>query len=121
MKYRNNMPIYLQIVEKIKQDILTGTLAQGEKLPSIQDMAAAMDVNQNTVFRVYKECENCGIIETRRGIGSFVVSDPAVIEKLRNEHIAAAAGNFIGSLKELGFSDADILQTLRHHLQEEQR
>ena len=65
MKYDADIPIYVQIIEKIKNDILNGILVPGEKLPSIQDMAVTMEVNQNTISRAYKDCESLGIIETR--------------------------------------------------------
>ncbi len=118
MKYDNTIPIYIQIIEKIKQDILTGARVQGEKMPSIQDMAVEMGVNQNTMYRVYKDCESLGIIETKRGIGSFVVSDPAIIENLRQEQINRIVQTFITGLKELHFSHAEIQKTLETALQE---
>ncbi|MGP1432411.1 MAG: GntR family transcriptional regulator [Treponema sp.] len=119
MKYDNNTPIYVQIIEKIKQDILTGKLTQGEKLPSIQEMAELMEVNQNTMYRAYKECETCGIIETKRGIGSFVITDARVIEQLRAEKIALITRTFIQELRALGFSADDILTTAKKQLGEE--
>lgn len=108
MKYENGTPIYIQIIEKIKTDILNGSLKQGEKLPSIQEMAVEMAVNQNTVSRVYKECETLGIIKTKRGIGSFVIDDADVINRLREEKIELLAKTFIGNLNALGCSRSKI-------------
>jgi len=121
MKYNNNIPIYMQIVEKIKHDILTGTLMQGTRLPSIQDMAVTMEVNQNTICRVYKECEMAGLIETRRGIGSFVVDDPTMIEKLRSEKIAQIADSYISGLRGLGFTDKQMLEVLQCKLMQKEQ
>ena len=121
MKYNNNIPIYMQIVEKIKHDILTGTLMQGAKLPSIQDMAVTMEVNQNTICRVYKECEMAGLIETRRGIGSFVIDDPNMIEKLRSEKIAQIADSYISGLRGLGFADEQMVEALQHRLMKKEQ
>lgn len=121
MKYNNNIPIYMQIIEKIKHDILTGALMQGTRLPGIQDMAVIMEVNQNTICRVYKECEMAGLIETRRGIGSFVIDDPEMIEKLRIEKIAQLADSYINGLRGLGFTDEQIVATLQHRLMKKEQ
>lgn len=109
MKYNTDIPIYIQIIEKIKTDILSGKLLQGERLPSIQDMAVAMDVNQNTISRVYKECESLGIIETKRGIGSFVVDNQTLIDTLRSEKVRRITDTFMHDLQELGYSRQMIL------------
>ena len=109
MKYNTDIPIYIQIIEKIKTDILSGKLLQGERLPSIQEMAVAMDVNQNTISRVYKECESLGIIETKRGIGSFVVDNQTLIDTLRSEKVRRITDTFMHDLQELGYSRQMIL------------
>ena len=109
MKYNTDIPIYIQIIEKIKTDVLSGKIVQGERLPSIQDMAVAMDVNQNTISRVYKECESLGIIETKRGIGSFVVDNQTLIDTLRSEKVRRITDTFMHDLQELGYSRQMIL------------
>lgn len=120
MKYHTDIPIYIQIIEKIKNDILSSTLAQGEKLPSIQDMAVMMDVNQNTISRVYKECEALGMIETKRGIGSFVIDDQALIRKLRNEKVRLIVNTFMHDLQKLGFSRPQMLDLVKQAVQLEE-
>ena len=113
MKYNTDIPIYIQIIEKIKTDILSGKLLQGERLPSIQEMAVAMDVNQNTISRVYKECESLGIIETKRGIGSFVVDNQALIDNLRSEKVRRITDTFMHDLQALGYSLPMILDLVK--------
>ena len=113
MKYNTDIPIYIQIIEKIKTDILSGKLLQGERLPSIQDMAVAMDVNQNTISRVYKECESLGIIETKRGIGSFVVDNQVLIDNLRSEKVRRITDTFMHDLQALGYSLPMILDLVK--------
>lgn len=66
------IPIYLQIMNDIKRDIVTGRLGQGAKLPSVRECAEANTVNPNTVQRAYQELEREGVSETRRGMGTFV-------------------------------------------------
>jgi transcriptional regulator, gntR family len=113
MKYNTDIPIYIQIIEKIKTDILSGKLLQGERLPSIQEMAVAMDVNQNTISRVYKECESLGIIETKRGIGSFVVDNQVLIDNLRSEKVRRITDTFMHDLQALGYSLPMILDLVK--------
>ena len=82
--YEANRPIYLQIMERIKTYIVLGTLKPGEKLLSLRDMSLKMKVNPNTMTRVYSELEKKGIVETRRGLGTFVLDDDMLAEKLKN-------------------------------------
>ncbi len=85
IEYDKNRPIYLQIIEKIKSKIIYGELSAGERLPAILDMAVQMDVNQNTICRVYRELESEGLMVTKRGLGSFLVEDEDLIKKLAIE------------------------------------
>jgi len=119
MKYDADIPIYVQIIEKIKNDILNGILVPGEKLPSIQDMAVTMEVNQNTISRAYKDCESLGIIETKRGIGSFVIEDQALIDQLRTEKVRLIIQAFIHDLEALGYSRDQIIDLVKNtpHIQ----
>ena len=113
MKYDTDIPIYIQIIEKIKNDILNGTLVPGEKLPSMQEMAVTMEVNQNTILRAYKDCESLGIIETKRGIGSFVIGDQELINRLRTEKVTLIIDAFIRDLEVLGYSRAEIIDLIK--------
>ena len=113
MKYDTDIPIYIQIIEKIKNDILNGTLVPGEKLPSMQEMAVTMEVNQNTILRAYKDCESLGIIETKRGIGSFVIGDQELINRLRTEKVTLIIDAFIRDLEALGYSRAGIIDLIK--------
>jgi len=114
MKYDTDIPIYVQIIEKIKNDILNGTLVPSEKLPSIQEMAVMMEVNQNTVSRAYKDCESLGIIETKRGIGSFVIDNQDLISRLRTEKVKRITESFIRELETLGYSRAKIISLIKN-------
>jgi len=69
---RSHVPIWEQIVIQMKELILRGLLATGDKVPSVRELAGILVVNPNTVSKAYKELENQGIIETLRGRGTFV-------------------------------------------------
>lgn len=69
---KSNVPIYEQIIWKIKELRLKGVLRPGEKLPSVRELSAMIIVNPNTVSKAYQELERQGVIETRHGKGTFV-------------------------------------------------
>jgi GntR family transcriptional regulator len=74
---RDRTPIYAQLEQSIRAAIATGRLATGAQLPTVRQLAVDLRINANTVARVYGELERAGIIETRRGVGSFVSATPA--------------------------------------------
>ena len=81
MEYNSSLPIYLQAANSIKQDIVTGKLSPGARLPSVRDLAVEYTINPNTVSRVYKELEMEGVCFTRRGMGTFVTEDPERVQQ----------------------------------------
>ena len=72
-EFEASKPIYFQIAEKIFQQIVRGEMMPGEKLPSVREMAIQSGVNPNTIQRTYTEMERMGVVETKRGQGTFVV------------------------------------------------
>ncbi len=108
-EYESTRPIYLQIIEKIKAKIILGEPGLGERLISIRDMALQMGVNPNTISRVYAQLEQEGVVETKRGMGTFVVEDPALIERLQEEVIDKRILTVVNSLAEAGFTDEQII------------
>lgn len=84
MFQENNKAIYLQIAERVHDDVLSGALCPGRRLPSVREYAAAVQVNPNTVMRTYELLARDGIITNRRGIGFFLTDEaPAIIRDLR--------------------------------------
>lgn len=73
---RDRTPIYAQLERGLRAAIATGTLGPGAQLPTVRQLAVDLQVNANTVARVYAELERGGILETRRGVGSFVTATP---------------------------------------------
>ena len=74
---RDSTPIYAQIERALRAAIASGRLTVGEQLPTVREMAVDLKVNANTVARVYTDLERQGVLETRRGVGSFVSATPA--------------------------------------------
>ncbi len=75
MEFHNKEAIYLQIVEMICEKILTRQWVEGDKLPSVRELAISIEVNPNTVMRSYARLQEKGIIQNKRGIGYFVAEN----------------------------------------------
>lgn len=75
MEFDSNRPIYLQIVDAFCDQVLDGTLAQEDRVPSVREYGARIGVNPNTVARSYEKLTAMGVIYNKRGIGFFVSSD----------------------------------------------
>ena len=112
MFYESNSPIWLQVMNLFKTDIVTGKRAPGEKLPGGRDMAIQYSINPNTAARVYRELENEGLCETRRGMGTYVTQDEERICSLRTEMAESALSEFTNKMKELGVSKEELARML---------
>lgn len=106
-------PMYLQIMEQIRQRIAVGDWGPGKELPSIRTLAVTLRVSVITVKRAYEELESEGVIVTRHGRGSFVADRAALASDLQeqklDEHLAEAAN----LARLLGLNDEDLLTRLR--------
>jgi len=95
-------------------------LKTGEKLPSVREMAILSGVNPNTIQRTYSEMERMGIVETKRGQGTFVTENEHVLKELKirlqNDIIAV----FVQNMKDLGFSQEDMIKGLQQYLRREE-
>ena len=112
MEYNTSQPIYLQVMDAIKREIVTGKLAPGDKLPSVRDLAILYTINPNTVSRVYKELEMEAVCFTRRGIGTFVTEDTKKVQKMKEEMAETLIREFLEGMKQLGFSQAEAIRVL---------
>jgi GntR family transcriptional regulator len=93
---RSGVPIYRQLEEQIQRGVLSGSLAVGEKLPAVRDLAAELGVNPMTVSKAYSHLEMEGWVERQRGVGLFVLPRPAAAEdeerlRLLSERLRDAA------------------------------
>ncbi len=75
MEFRKQKPIYLQIADRLMEQILSGDPAEDERIPSVRDVATSMGVNPNTVMRTFEYLQGEEIIYNRRGVGYFVAAD----------------------------------------------
>lgn len=117
-EFDNNIPIYLQIMDFIKKEIVKGRLRKGDKLPSVRELAEELRVNPNTIQKAYQELEREGIIFTVRGTGSFVIKDENKVLELQRIMAKEVLEKFVREMKELNFSKNEIISLLRNYLEE---
>lgn len=119
MNFNNNLPIYVQIMDYIKKELLKGNITIGEKLPSVRAMSSKFKVNPNTVQRAYQELERESITFTKRGKGTFATEDEKVVYKLKKEMSKEITNNFISNMREIGFIKEEILRFLEEEFKKE--
>ncbi|MCR2803814.1 GntR family transcriptional regulator [Paenibacillus soyae] len=109
IEFDNNAPIYIQIMNYMKKQIVIGKLGPGDKIESVRDLAAELQINPNTIQRTFQELEREGIVETKRGLGRYVTEEESTIMRIKKEMAAELLDRFVGGMKELGFTGADIV------------
>ncbi len=113
-----NMPIYVQVMQSVKKRVAAGKLKGGAKLPSVRDLAEQTKVNPNTVQRAYQELEREGITETKRGMGTFITENPAVLGGIRKELSRGVLEEFVREMTDLGFSRDELIEKVVLYLEE---
>ena len=116
-------PLYAQLTRAIQFAIATGELRIGEQLPTVRQMAVDLKINANTVAKVYLELERTGIVETRRGVGTFISdrSLPARLDNRRDDHLRDFIDRFIAEAGALGFSLDDLISHLKGRRKKESK
>jgi len=116
---RDRTPIYAQLDRALRAAIATGRLTAGDQLPTVRQLAVELSVNANTVARVYAELERAGVIETKRGVGSFITATPAQAHPPREQE-RRLRGFVIRVLAEAdaaGFTIDEVMAALRAYQQ----
>jgi GntR family transcriptional regulator len=111
MDFNSNKAIYLQISDIICEKILSGELKADDRIPSVREYGASIDVNPNTVMRTYEKLTNEGIIYNKRGIGYFIGDEARsiVLANDRKEFLENEVPAFLKKMELLGFNPEDIL------------
>jgi GntR family transcriptional regulator len=113
--FRSGIPIYLQVVERIKERIATGRLSPGDQLPTVRSQALELRVNFNTVARAYRILDEVGFISTQQGRGTYVMNSPPpeVSEKIRQKALNALTLRCLADAERLGASPQELNQILK--------
>jgi len=121
LDFRSGVPIYTQIVEQVKQQVVGGKLKPGDQLPTVRALALELRVNFNTVARAYRLLDEAGIISTQQGRGTYIldVPPPERTNKLRQQALEALTRDYLNEAYRLGCSSDEIKKTLKEQLEKE--
>ena len=117
----NNIPIYLQIMERIQRDIISGRYRPGDKLPSVRELAVEAAVNPNTMQKALSELERGGLVYSQRTSGRFITEDEELLKELKKERAGRYLAEFVENMHNLGLKDNEILTLLNEKLKEERK
>jgi GntR family transcriptional regulator len=112
---RSPMPVYAQLCEQVLAAVAGGRLSRGGQLPSVRDVAAELGINPNTVNRAYAELEREGVVETRRGRGTYVALPRPRGSPLTQ--LAEIAKRFVARARALGYDGTQILRAVRREVE----
>ncbi|AJC27232.1 MULTISPECIES: GntR family transcriptional regulator [Bacillus] len=117
-EFQSSKPIYLQIADRVYYRLIRDELSPGDKLPSVREMAVQMKVNPNTIQRTYSEMERLGIVETRRGQGTFIAERSDLKAELKDRLTKDVFKRFIQEMAELGLSPEEMIDGIKQYAEE---
>ena len=112
MNFDNNIPIYIQLVDKLKIYIISDKIKVGERLPSVRELAMQLKVNPNTVQRALGELENLKLIYTERTNGKYITEDTELIKKVKDNLALELVNDFMVDMNNIGISSEEIIKYL---------
>lgn len=112
--FDNERPIYLQLVEKLKIAIVSGELEQGQRIPSVRELATTARVNPNTMQKALVELENQGLVYTQRTNGKYVTKNQELIHQIKEELAKEKVQKYLDDMKNIGIT----YEEARNYLQE---
>jgi GntR family transcriptional regulator len=102
---RSGVPTYLQLVQQVRQAVRLGILRAGDQLPTVKDVVGGLAINPNTVLKAYRELDREGLVEGRRGIGTFVSEAPAAPPPDGIDELRASLRRWVGRARAAGLDD----------------
>ena len=116
---RSGVPVYRQIIDQVMGGMAAGTLAGGDQLPTVRQVAVDLSINPNTVMRAYRELEIRGVLETQQGTGTFIGHRKVKRDDVeRQRRLSQLVGEFVARAGSSGFTIEDLLERL-HDTQNE--
>jgi GntR family transcriptional regulator len=123
LDFRSGTAIYTQIVEQVKQQVISGALKPGDQLPTVRALALELRVNFNTVARAYRLLDEARIISTQQGRGTYILDfpPPEHTDELRQQALEALTRDYLNEAFRLGCSPDDISKVLKEQLEKESK
>jgi len=119
-EFSNKSSIFLQIVDKIKADIVSGKYPAGSQIPPVRQLAQEAAVNPNTMQRALSELESLGFLETRGTVGRFVTTDAGLLNKTNQKAKNDALENLVKTAEELGITGEEIISFIKNRKNEKE-
>lgn len=120
-EFTDDIPIYLQIMNQIKEKIAAGILKPGEKIPSVRELALSAEVNPNTMQKALSELEREGVLYSQRTAGRFVSDSEKGVEGLQEQMAKEQIIRFAQAMKKLGYQPEETLRMLERYVNENQK
>lgn len=120
-EFTDDIPIYLQIMNQIKEKIAAGILKPGEKIPSVRELALSAEVNPNTMQKALSELEREGVLYSQRTAGRFVSDSEKGVEGLQEQMAKEQIIRFAQAMKKLGYQPEETLRMLERYVNEKQK
>lgn len=117
-KFDEKSPIYAQIAQHVKLQIISNQVQSGDQLPTVREYAEEAGVNPNTMQRAFIELEREGMVYSQRTAGRYVTQDKDLIAEKRLEVAQAELASFVANMQKIGFSKDDIIPELTRFLKE---
>ncbi len=111
--FDSNRPIYIQLIEQLELQIISGKIPPGERLPSVRDFALQAKVNPNTMQRALAELEELKLVYTERTNGKFVTQDTELLNQYRTHFATIKIKKFLDEMSELGIESKTIVKLLK--------
>ena len=118
-EFHQDRPIYTQLLEKIRQMIISGFYPPGSKLPSVRELASEASVNPNTMQKALSELERSGLIYSQRTNGRYVTENMQMIQQMQKQLAIEKVQSFLLLMEQMGFSHEETLQILSETIKEE--
>lgn len=117
--FRSGVPIYVQIMDQVKQQVVGGGLVPGDQLPTVRALALELRVNFNTVARAYRLLDEAGIISTQQGRGTYIldIPPPERTDKLRRQALEALTLRYLNEAQRMDVSSEDILEMVEKQIE----
>ena len=112
----DSRPIYLQLMERIQHDIISGVYQPGDKLPSVRDLALDAAVNPNTMHKALSELERSGLVYSHRTSGRFITDDSTLLKKIKTDLAQEYISTFLSQMRRLGVNDSETLEMIKETL-----
>lgn len=112
--FDNNLPIYLQLVEQLKKQIIAGIIPPGSRLPSVRDLATTTKVNPNTMQKALTYLEELKLIYTERTNGKFVTNDKKLLDKYKEKYASELSQTYFTNMQSIGFSKLETIKYINN-------